>query len=70
MSLVAAADADASVFDGKIDGVVFAGLDDDGDTALFGVADGVGDEVLQDFFEVEAALANLADLRRDINVKG
>ena len=26
--------------------------------------------VLQDFFEVEAALANLADLRRDINVKG
>ena len=70
MCLVAAANTDASVFDGKIDGVVFAGLDDDSDTALFGVADGIGDEVLQDFFEVEAALANLADLRRDINVEG
>ena len=50
MCLVAAADADASVFDGKIDGVVFAWLDDDGDAALFGIADGIVDEVLQDFF--------------------
>ena len=52
--LVALADADASVLDGKTDALRI-GLGSESDLALLGVFDGIGDEILQDFADVELA---------------
>lgn len=54
VSLVALADANAGVFNAKVD-AIFRFVSQNSYRTAFGVLDCVGDKVLQDFFQIKAA---------------